>query len=322
VPTAVTVERPKTPEHGDYASPVALQLARAARRPPRAVAETLARRLATDSELAAVDVAGPGFLNFRLADAALGEIARTVVSAGDRYGRAVRPRGVRVNLEFVSANPTGPVTLASARRAAVGDALGRILPAAGFEVGTEYHVGTEYYYDRGASEQALDDLVDAVGADAARYWLVRSSPDSALDLDLDLMARQTSDNPVFYVQYAHARISSLLRDAGSLGLTAATEPVDVALLTQPREGELLRALGEFPRVIESAARLRGPHRLARYLEELAGVYYRFYDSCRVLPQGDAEPGPATGARLLLVAATRVVFANGLGLLGVSAPERM
>ncbi|WP_462186536.1 MULTISPECIES: DALR anticodon-binding domain-containing protein [unclassified Frankia] len=316
VPTAVTVERPKTPEHGDYASPVALQLARAARRPPRAVAETLARRLATDSELAAVDVAGPGFLNFRLADAALGEIARTVVSAGDRYGRAVRPRGVRVNLEFVSASPTGPVTLASARWAAVGDALGRILPAAGFEV------GTEYYYDRRASEQALHDLADAVGADAARYWLVRSSPDSALELDPDLMARQTSDNPVFYVQYAHARISSLLRNAESLGLTAATEPVDVALLTQPREGELLRALGEFPRVIESAARLRGPHRLARYLEELAGVYYRFYDSCRVLPQGDAEPGPATGARLLLVAATRVVLANGLGLLGVSAPERM
>ncbi|WP_268761659.1 DALR anticodon-binding domain-containing protein, partial [Frankia sp. AvcI1] len=168
----------------------------------------------------------------------------------------------------------------------------------------------------------LHDLVDAVGVDAARYSLVRSSLDSSLDLDLDLVTRQTSDNPVFYVQYAHARISSLLRNAEALGLPTASETADVALLTHPREVDLLRGLGEFPRVIEAAASLRGPHRVARYLEELAGVYHRFYDACRVLPQGDEEAGPLTGARLLLVAATRVVLANGLGLLGVSAPERM
>jgi len=527
VPTTVTVERPKNPEHGDYASPVALQLAKAARRPPRAVAEALAARLGENDAVARVDIAGPGFLNITLAGSALGEVARRVLAAGSGYGHAAKPRDVRVNLEFVSANPTGPVTLASARWAAVGDAMARILTAAGFTVGAEYYVndagvqvarfgasllaaaagreipadgyhgayvaeiatavraarpdlldlpegealavasgeglalmlteirstleGFGVHFDRWASEKALHDagalaqavedlraqghvydadgavwlrttdfgddkdralvksdgaptyfcadaayyrdkrgrrfdrliyllgadhhgyvarlkaisacfgddpathldviigqlvtltrggeavkmskragtfltlhdLVDAVGVDAARYSLVRSSLDSALDLDLDLVTRQTSDNPVFYVQYAHARISSLLRNAESLGLAvAAPQEVDVALLTHPREVDLLRALGEFPRVIEAAATLRGPHRVARYLEELAGVYHRFYDACRVLPQGDEQAGPLTDTRLLLVAATRVVLANGLGLLGVSAPERM
>ncbi|SNQ48578.1 Arginine--tRNA ligase [Frankia canadensis] len=527
VPTTVTVERPKNPEHGDYASPVALQLAKAARRPPRAVAELLAARLAAHAEIARVDIAGPGFLNITLAGSALGEIARRVLAAGATYGHAAKPRDTRINLEFVSANPTGPVTLASARWAAVGDALARILTAAGFAVGGEYYVndagvqvarfgasvlaaaagreipaegyhgayvaeiaaavqaarpdlldlpenealaiasseglslmlteirstleGFGVHFDTWASEKALHDagalaaavddlraqghvfdadgavwlrttdfgddkdralvksdgaptyfcadaayyrdkrgrgfdqliyllgadhhgyvarlkaiaacfgddpathldviigqlvtltrggeavkmskragtfltlldLVDAVGVDAARYSLVRSSLDSPLDLDLDLVTRQTSDNPVFYVQYAHARISSLLRNAESLGLAVAEpQAADVALLTHPREVDLLRALGEFPRVVETAATLRGPHRVARYLEELAGVYHRFYDACRVLPQGDEQAGPLTDARLLLVAATRVVLANGLGLLGVSAPERM
>jgi len=532
VPTTVPVERPKNPAHGDYASPVALQLAKAARRPPRAVAELLAERLRKDPGVADVDVAGPGFLNVRLASEALGELARTVVRAGDAYGRAGRRRGVRVNIEFVSANPTGPVTLASTRWAAVGDALARLLDAAGFDVGTEYYVNdagvqtqrfgasvlaaakdepappdgyqgayvaeiaarvladnpgllagdaaealavctragltlmleeirstlagfgvrfdvwkserslheageldaavtdlrshghvydaegavwlrttdfgddkdrplvksdgeptyfcadAAYYRDKrrrgfdrlvyllGADhhgyvgrlkalaacyednpDETLDvligqlvtlsragqpvkmskragnfltlaDLVDVVGADAARYSLVRSSMDSSLDLDLDLIARQTNDNPVFYVQYAHARICSLLRNAAALGIASVggsgelLDGVDVALLEHPREGDLLRALGEFPGVVTSAATLRAPHRLARYLEELAGVYHRFYDACRVLPQGDEEPTPLAGARLLLVEATKVVLANGLGLLGVSAPERM
>ncbi|MCK9896099.1 arginine--tRNA ligase [Frankia sp. AgB32] len=526
VPSAVTVERPKNPEHGDYATPVALQLAKAARRPPRAVAEVLAGRLAAESAIARVDIAGPGFLNLTLAGSALGEIARGVVRAGASYGHAAKPRDVRVNLEFVSANPTGPVTLASARWAAVGDAMARILTAAGFSVGAEYYVndagvqitrfgasvlaaavggeipadgyhgayvaeiaasvladrpdlldlpadealaaaagtglalmlteirstleGFGVHFDRWASEKelhdagaltaavddlraqghvfdsdgavwlrttdfgddkdrvlvksdgettyfcadaayyrdkrgrgfdqlvyllgadhhgyvarlkaiaacfgddpatsldviigqlvsltragapvkmskragtfvTLHDLVDAVGVDAARYSLVRSSLDSAIELDLDLVTRQTSDNPVFYVQYAHARISSLLRGAEALGLVVAPDSADVALLTHSREVDLLRSLGEFPRVVEAAAALHGPHRVARYLEELAGIYHRFYDACRVLPQGDEPAGPLTDARLLLVAATRVVLANGLGLLGVSAPERM
>jgi arginyl-tRNA synthetase len=552
VPASVTVERPRVPEHGDYASPVALQLARAARRSPRDVADVLAARLRADAGVASVDVAGPGFLNIRLATDALGGIARTVVRAGDRYGRAAGPAAAavggavdregeveapgaaglaereRVNVEFVSANPTGPVTLASARWAAVGDALARVLDAAGFDVGTEYYVndaggqterfgasilaaakgepppadgyhgayvaeiaakvsamhpglldaGTSdaealavctrdglrlmldeiratlvdfgVHYDRWVSEQSLHDagaltaavadlragghvydadgavwlrttdfgddkdrplvrsdgrptyfcadaayyrdkrrrgfgrlvyllgadhhgyvgrlkaiaacfgddpdatldviigqlvtlsrggapvrmskragtfltlydLVDAVGVDAARYSLVRASLDSALDLDLDEVAKRTNDNPVFYVQYAHARISSLLRNAAAAGVAVDVDGADVALLTHPREADLLRALGELPRVVEAAATLRSPHRVARYLEDLAGTYHRFYDSCRVLPRGDEEPTEVTGARLILVEATRIVIANGLRLLGVSAPERM
>jgi arginyl-tRNA synthetase len=169
----------------------------------------------------------------------------------------------------------------------------------------------------------LEDLVEAVGKDAARYALARASVDQQIDLDLDLWSRQTNDNPVFYVQYAHARISSVLRNAADLGVAlGGPGDVDVARLTHERENDLLRALGEFPRVLTSAAELRAPHRVARYLEELAGTYHRFYDSCRVLPRGDEEATPLTTARLWLCAATAVVLRNGLGVLGVDAPERM
>jgi arginyl-tRNA synthetase len=168
----------------------------------------------------------------------------------------------------------------------------------------------------------LEDLVDAIGADAARYALARTSIDQTIDLDLDLWSRQTNDNPVFYVQYAHARISSVLRNADELGLRAEAGDPDVALLGHPRESDLLRALGEFPRVLTTAAELRAPHRVARYLEELAGTYHRFYDNCRVLPRGDEEATPLNRARLTLCAATAVVLRNGLGVLGVHAPERM
>jgi arginyl-tRNA synthetase len=169
----------------------------------------------------------------------------------------------------------------------------------------------------------LEDLVEAIGADAARYALARASVDQQIDLDLDAWTRQTNDNPVFYVQYAHARIASLLRGAADLGLALGEAgDVDTALLEHPREGDLLRAIGEFPRVVASAAELRAPHRVARYLEELAGTYHRFYDSCRVLPRGDEEATPVTTARLWLCAATATVLRNGLAVLGVSAPERM
>jgi arginyl-tRNA synthetase len=525
VPGSVTIERPKNKEHGDYAANVALQLARSAGRPPREVAELVGNRLRQYPGIQAVDVAGPGFLNIRLSDAALGEIARLAVNAGKLYGHAGRRSGTRINLEFVSANPTGPVTLASTRWAAVGDALARLLTAGGHDVGTEYyfndagsqveHFGASVYaaakneptpddgyageyvqdvarqvlddnptllempvekalevctrdgialmlaeikrtlrdfgvdFDVWFSERALhekgeldtaleqlrrrgyvyendgavwlrttdvgdyrdrvlvrsngrpayeladcayyldkrqrgfdrcvyllgadhhdyvafmrgvascfgddpdvnveiilgqmvnltrhgepvkmskragnfltlDDLVEAVGVDAARYSLVRSSIDTTLDLDLDLIARQTSDNPVFYVQYAHARIASLLRNAGEMGVERGDD-FDPSLLAHEREADLLGALGEFPRVVATAAELREPHRVARYLEQLAGTYHRFYDACRVLPMGDEEAGPLTQARLWLVEATRVVLSNGLGLLGVSAPERM
>jgi arginyl-tRNA synthetase len=527
VPDDVVVERPKNPEHGDYATNVALRLAKPAGKPPRAVADLLAEELRAHPGIASVDVAGPGFLNITAAQGALGQIAVQAVIAGETYGHTDVLAGQRLNLEFVSANPTGPVHIGGTRWAAVGDALGRLLTASGAEVTREYYFndagaqidrfarslqaaatgqpvpedgyagayideiaerivlsepglldrdddeqlavfrsrGVELMWDEirgslaefgvvfdvyfsertlhetGALEKAvarlrekghvyeadgavwlrttdfgddkdrvlvksdgeptyfaadcayylnkrergfdkvvimlgadhtgyvgrykalvaamgdepdanleiligqlvnllrdgepvrmskragtvvnLEDLVEAIGADAARYALARTSIDQTIDLDLGLWSRQTNDNPVFYVQYAHARISSVLRNAAGLGI-ALGDPagVDTALLTHPREGDLLRAIGEFPRVLTSAAELRAPHRVARYLEELAGTYHRFYDSCRVLPRGDEETTPLNVARLTLCAATAVVLRNGLGVLGVHAPERM
>ena len=166
----------------------------------------------------------------------------------------------------------------------------------------------------------LDDLVDAIGVDAARYALIRSSVDQTMDIDLELWASATNDNPVFYVQYAHARLCSLARNAADLGVTS--EGADLSLLVEEREGALIRTIGEFPRVVASAADLREPHRVARYLEELAAAYHRFYDTCRVLPMGDEEPGPLHAARLALSSATRQTLANGLRLIGVNAPEKM
>jgi arginyl-tRNA synthetase len=523
-PDTVRIERPKVKEHGDYATSVALQLSKPAGRPPREVAEAIAGPLRGTPGVASVEVAGPGFLNITLDSAAQGELARTIVEAGSDYGRTTTLAGHRFNLEFVSANPTGPLHLGHVRWAAVGDALARVLQATGAEVVREYYFndagvqidrfaasllaaakglptpedgyggeyigeiakavldghpdvlqGTDaeatavfrregmalmfaeirtsladfgvafdvyfnekdlhdkgeltaaldrltaaghvypkdgatwlrtttfgddkdrvlvkadgewtyfaadaaYYLDkrergfdrvvimlgadhhgyvgryralaaaygddpdvnleiligqfvnlfkdgkplrmskRAGTTVTLEELVDAIGADAGRYALARYSTDSTIDLDLDLWARRTSDNPVFYVQYAHARIASLLRNAADLGLQRAE--LHPELLDDPREGSLLGVLGEFPRVVASAAELREPHRVARYLEELAGTYHRFYDACRVLPHGDEDPSDLHRARLWLVEATRIVLANGLALLGVSAPERM
>jgi arginyl-tRNA synthetase len=527
LPAAVTIERPRNPEHGDYATNLALQVAKRVGVAPRDLAGWLADGLAGRDGVAAAEVAGPGFINLRLAADAQGEIVRQVLSAGTGYGQGDALAGRRINLEFVSANPTGPLHLGGTRWAAAGDALGRVLSAQGAEVVREYYFndagaqidrfvqsliaaakgepppengyagayvsdvaaevlraepnalslppdesaevfrrigvglmfeeikrslhefGTDfdvyfhedslhasgqveeaveevrahghlyaadgawwlrtkdfgddkdrvviksdgapayiagdiaYFRDkrrRGfdlciymlgadhhgyiarlkAAASALDDdpdtvevligqmvnlvsdgkpvrmskragtvvtmedLVDAVGVDAARYALVRSSVDATLDIDLDLWSRRTSDNPVFYVQYAHARLASLRRNAEELGIKVpdSAEDVDLGLLTHQREGELIRTVGDFPRVVETAAALREPHRIARYLEELASAYHKFYDSCRILPQGDEEATPLTTARLALCAAVRQLLANGLALLGVSAPERM
>ncbi len=526
VPAEVAVERPRQKEHGDYATSVALQLARPAGRRPREVAELLAARLREADGVAQVDVAGPGFLNVRLAEAALGRVAVDVVRAGASYGTNEVAAGQVVNLEFVSANPTGPVHIGGVRWAAAGDALARLLEASGAKVSREYYFndhgaqidrfarsllaaatgepapedgygggyvgeiaqqvlarvpdalqqadpqevfrreGVElmfgeikaslhefgvdfdtYFHENslhesGAVERAvarlreagrmyeqdgatwlrttefgddkdrvviksdgepayisgdlayyldkrergfdrviimlgadhsgyvgrlmamcaafgdvpgthleiligqlvnllrdgkplrmskragtvlrLEDLVEAIGVDAARYALVRSSADSQLDIDLDLWARAKSDNPVWYVQYAATRAASVLRNAGEMGIA---EPdagsVDLSLLTHPRETELLLALGEFPQVVATAAELREPHRVARYLEEkVAKSAQRFWDECHVLPKGDEEVSPLAAPRLLLWRATRTVLENGLGLLGVAAPERM
>ena len=171
---------------------------------------------------------------------------------------------------------------------------------------------------------SLDDLIEVLGVDAARYALIRYSVDTTLDLDLDLWTRQTSDNPVYYVQYAATRAASVLRHAADLGI-AEPDPagVDLALLAHPREGELLLALAEFPQVVATAAELREPHRVARYLEEkVAKSAQRFWDECNVLPKGDEPVAATTAPRLLLWRATRTVLENGLALLGVQAPERM
>ena len=175
---------------------------------------------------------------------------------------------------------------------------------------------------RAGTVVAIDDLVEAIGVDASRYALARYSSDSPIDIDLDLWTKASSENPVYYVQYVHARTSSILRNAVELGLELSLDTFDPSLLAHEKEGELLRALAEFPRVVAAAAELREPHRVARYLEDTAGSYHRFYDNCRVLPMGDEDPTDLNRARLMLVEATRVVFANGLALLGVSAPERM
>ncbi|MVU78651.1 arginine--tRNA ligase [Nocardia sp. ET3-3] len=525
LPDEVKVERPRNPEHGDYATNVAMQVGKKAGMNPRDFATLLAEALSQAEGIDAAEVAGPGFLNIRLAKAAQGAIVEKILEAGENFGTAPTLAGQKINLEFVSANPTGPIHLGGTRWASVGDALGRILASQGADVTREYYFndhgaqidrfanslvaaalgqptpedgyagdyineiadtvvkanpgvlelpeterhelfrregvelmfahikktlhefGTDFdvYFNEsslfasGAVEKAietlkasgklyekdgawwiasteygddkdrvviksdgksayiggdiayfqnkrsrgfdlciymlgadhhgyigrlkaaaaafgddpdtvevligqmvnlvkdgaavrmskragtvvtLDDLVEQIGVDAARYSLVRSSVNSSIDIDLDLWTRQDSENPVYYVQYAHARTNQILGNAAAFDY-ASVAP-DFALLTDDREGALIRTLGEYPRVVATAAEMREPHRVVRYLEELAGAYHPFQSdkTLRVIPQGDDVVTPLNSARLELVKATRQVLANGLGLLGVSAPERM
>jgi arginyl-tRNA synthetase len=531
VPGTVVVERPKSKEHGDYATNVALQLAKKAGMPPRELAGLLAEELAATDGIASAEIAGPGFINVRVEAGAQGVVAAEVVAAGASYGGSGVLLGQRFNVEFISANPTGPIHLGHTRWAVVGDAIARVIEAAGATVTREFYINdrgnqmdkfgasieaaalgqpipedgyhgdyiadlaqqivaenphivdlpegersaafreagyklqlaeqqeqlagfqthfdvwyserslhdkaagvdkvahgldrlreqghlfeadgalwmrttdfgddkdrvlvrgngeltyfasdTAYYVDKrergfdvciyllGADHHGyvgrlkamaacvgddpdhnievligqlvkimrgdeeirlskragaivtLQELVDMIGVDALRYTLSRYPADSPLTLDVEEITRQASDNPVFYVQYAHARLSAILRNAADLGLGPAEgDAFDPGLLAHEKEGDLLRALAEFPRVVAAAAQLREPHRVARYLEDTASAFHKFYDTCRVLPMGDEEPAPIHGARLLLVEATRTVIANGLRLLGVSAPERM
>ncbi len=525
VPSDVTVERPKNATHGDYATNVAMRLAKPAGRPPREVAELVAARLREGAGIARVDVAGPGFLNITLDADRLGAVAQRIVEAGPAFGRTDANQGLHVNLEFVSANPTGPVHLGGTRWAAVGDALARVLEATGASVTREYYFndhggqidrfarsllasaqghpapedgyggayigeiahqiaaahpevtdlpdveaqelfrreGVElmftevkqslhdfgvdfdvYFHENslhesGAVDKAVEtlkqsgrlyfadsawwlrstefgddkdrvviksdgqaayiagdlaylrdkrargadlciyllgadhhgyiarlkaaaaafgddpatvevligqlvnlvrdgkpvrmskragtvltmaDLVDAVGVDAARYALERSAIETSLDIDLDLLVKRSNDNPVYYVQYAHARTSNVRRNAESVGI--GLDVFAPELLTTPADAALLTALGEYPRIVITAAELRAPHRVAHYLESLAGVYHRWYDTreCRVMPIGDDPISDANRTRNWVNEATRVVLANGLGLLAVTAPERM
>ncbi len=530
----VPLERPKNRDHGDWASNVAMRLAKKVGANPRELAEQIATAAAGIDGVASAEVAGPGFINFRLEAAAAGQLAQTIVEAGEAYGRGDVYDGLTVNLEFVSANPTGPVHMGGARWAAVGDSLARILQAEGADVTREYYfndhgsqidrfarsllaaylgeptpedgyggayigeiadrvvtaysedtaggdlaalpreqqqevfrsVGTQLMFEEikqrlhsfgvdfdvyfhedslhesGAVERAierlreqghifeadgaiwlrtstfgddrdrvvirsngepayisgdlgyyldkrergfeqniimlgadhhgyigrmmamveafgdvpnvnlqiligqmvnlvkdgepmrmskragtivtLDDLVDAVGVDAARYSLVRSSTDSQLDIDLDLLAKRSNENPVYYVQYAHARTRSVAANAEKAGVDHSAFAPE--LLTHETESALLGGLQEFPRVVAQAAELREPHRVARYIEELAGLYHAWYavrdGSTRVLPHGEEPVTDLHRTRLWLNDATGQVIRNGLGLLGVSAPDRM
>lgn len=528
---AVKVERPRSREHGDWATNVAMQLAKRAGRNPRELGELLAARIAAHDGVEEAEVAGPGFVNIRLSAASVGELARAVVEAGGSYGRTEGGAGKTVNLEYVSANPTGPLHIGGARWAAVGDSLARILEFSGAKVVKEYYFndhgnqidrfaasllarargeeapedgyggqyvteiaekvvadsiadgepdprelpdeqaleafrsrGVElmfaeiksslhdfrsdfdvffhedslhesgavskaierlrergvvyekegalwlrttdfgddkdrvivksdgeaayfagdlaYYLDkraRGAdncvhmlgadhhgyigrmyamaraygdtagpgenmeiligqlvnlvrsgvpvrmSKRAgtvvtLEDLVDAVGVDAARYSLVRASVDTTLDLDLDLVASRTNDNPVYYVQYAHARTCSVASNAASHGVRR--EDGFAPGLLDAVDSELLGTLVRFPDVAAQSATLREPHRVARYLEEVAAAYHTWYGKARVTPRAEEEVADLHRTRLWVNDAAGVVLANGLGLLGVSAPERM
>lgn len=526
IPATITLERPKEREHGDYATSIALQLAKPAGKNPREVAHIICELLAGTDAISKVDIAGPGFINITLNRATQAELVTTILKAADNYGKGSSLAGVRINLEFISANPTGPLHLGHTRWAAVGDSLGRVLSAAGADVKREFYIndrgnqmdlfgasveaaalgnpipedgyqgayiadlakevvarnasitslpegerhaafreaayalqlkdqqrvldtfGTHFdvwfsersLHDQGAVEHGLEklrkqghvfeeegaiwlrttdfgddkdrvltksdgsltyfssdtayyinkrergfdiciymlgadhhgyvgrlkaiaacagddpdynihvligqlvkimeggeevklskragtiitleELVEKVGVDAARYTLIRYPVDTPMVMDIDILKRNTNENPVYYVQYAHARIAAVLKNADELKIPVDPAAFDSSQLVHDRENELLGALAEFPRVVQSAAQLRQPHRVARYLEELAGTYHGFYADCRVLPMGEENPSPLHTARLLLCASTKQVIKNGLDLLGVSAPERM
>ena len=526
IPDSLELERPKNRDHGDYATSIALALAKPSGKAPREVAEIIATGLRLRTDIKAVDIAGPGFINITLNLASAGGVISTIISNGKSYGTGKVLAGVKINLEFVSAIPTGPLHLGHTRWAAVGDALGRVLSAAGAEVVREFYVndrgnqmelfgasvlsaakgearpengyhgayiediakeivktnpeimqlsgrdqadafldlaykwqlkqqqevldkfGTHFdvwfsekslyeanffqhcqdvlkakghvfeldgatwlrttdfgddkdrvmvksdgslayfasdsaYYiskrERGfdiciymlgadhhgyvgrlkalaacnnddpnynvevligqmvkimeggeevkLSKRAgtvitLEELVEKVGVDAARYTLIRYPTNTPMVMDVDILRSRTNENPVYYVQYAHARICGVLRNASDLGIKFGAQEIHPELLVHERERELIGALGEFPKVVATAAELREPHRIARYVEELAGVYHRFYADCRVLPLGDETPSELHSARATLCLATAQVIANGLELLGVSAPEKM
>jgi len=526
IPTSLTLDRPKNRDHGDYATSIALALAKPSGLAPRVIAEIIVAGLKERADIAAVDIAGAGFVNITLAKGSQGGVISNILSSGKKFGHAKKLTGVAVNLEFISANPTGPLHLGHTRWAAVGDALGRVLSAAGAKVTREFYIndrgvqmdkfgaslqaaalgearpedgyhgayiddlakeivaanpeilklsgeeqtfafrdlgyklqlaqqqnvldkfGTHFdvwfsekslydndffahcqevlkskghvfqldgatwlrttdfgddkdrvmvksdgsmayfasdsaYYiskrERGfdiciymlgadhhgytgrlkalaacngddpeynvevligqmvkimeggeevkLSKRAgtiitLEELVEKVGVDAARYTLIRYPVDTPMVMDVDILRSRTNENPVYYVQYAHARICAVLRNASDVGIKYGAELVYPELLVHERERELIGALGEFPRVVAGAAELREPHRVARYVEELAGVYHRFYADCRVLPLGDETPSELHSARATLCSATAQVIANGLELLGVSAPEKM
>ncbi|NBQ43745.1 MAG: arginine--tRNA ligase, partial [Mycobacteriaceae bacterium] len=241
--------------------------------------------------------------------------------AGDlAYYLDKRERGFDLCIYMLGADHHGYIARLKAAAAALGDDPDTVEVLIGQMVNLVRDGQPVRMSKRAGTVITLDDLVEAIGVDAARYALTRSSVDTPIDIDLELWSSASAENPVYYVQYAHARLCALARNAAELGLAPDTARLE--LLSHDKEGTLIRNLGEYPRVLQAAAALREPHRVCRYLEDLAGDYHRFYDSNRVLPQGDEQPGDLHRARLALCEATRRVIANGLAILGVSAPERM
>jgi arginyl-tRNA synthetase len=530
-PAEINLDRPKNRDHGDYATSVALALAKSAGMQPRAVAELIIKslnenNLLTEAGIAKVEIAGPGFINITLDTATQGAVVVEILNSAKKFGHGNWLTGKKINLEFVSANPTGPLHLGHTRWAAVGDALGRVLTAAGAEVAREFYINdrgnqmdlfgasiravamgqprpedgyhgeyivdlakevsaknpdliklpevesiaafrdagykvqlaqqqkvlenfgthfdiwfsekslyendffhhsleklksqghvfesesatwlrttdfgddkdrviiksdgsfayfasdTAYYVNKrergfnlciymvGADHHGyvgrlkaiaacagddpennievligqmvkimeggeelklskragtiitLEELVEKVGVDAARYTLIRYPTDTPMVMDVDLLRKNTNENPVYYVQYAHARICAVLRNAKDFGIKFGADAYKAELLSHERERELIGLLAEFPKVVQGAAEMREPHRVARYVEELAGVYHRFYNDCRVLPIGDEKATELNSARATLCQATAQVISNALDLLGVHAPEKM
>ncbi|MQA12846.1 MAG: hypothetical protein GEV09_01400 [Pseudonocardiaceae bacterium] len=269
LPSTVTVERPRDATQGHYATNLALQSAKQAGVALREFAGWLAEALRSADGVASVQVAGPGFVNLRLAAGAQAGVVGEVLAAGSRYG--------------------------------IGDAPDRF-------------VAPGWARTPAGTVMTAEQLVEEIGADAAHYALLRSGRGTAIDVEP--WSRHTDDNPVFFVQYAHSRLASLVRNGADLGVT--TAGADLGLLIDDGEDELIRTMGEFGSVVA----MREPHRVARYLERLAGAFHRFHGSCRILPMGDEEAGALHSARVALCDAARQVLANGLRLLGVTAPERM
>jgi arginyl-tRNA synthetase len=243
--------------------------------------------------------------------------------AGDlAYLRDKRERGADLAIYLLGADHHGYISRLKAAAAAFGDSPDVVEVLIGQMVNLVKDGQPVRMSKRAGNVITMEDLVEAVGVDAARYSLERSAIESVLDIDLDLLVKRSNDNPVYYVQYAHARTRQIRANAESFGI--GLDEFNPELLDQPADAALLTALGEFPRIVAAAAELRAPHRIAHYLESLAGVYHRWYDTkeCRVTPQGDAEVTPGNRTRAWLNEATHVVLANGLQLLAVSAPERM
>jgi arginyl-tRNA synthetase len=532
----IVIEKPANEEHGDFACTVAMQLARGEKKPPRAIAEAIISRLPASGGLfSRIDIAGPGFINFTVSDEAWRESLLDLEARGASFGRSTTGQGQRIQVEFVSANPTGPLHIGHGRGAAIGDTISRLLEATGWDVTREFYyndagaqisnlalsvqarclaiepgdprwpadgyqgdyirdvaaaylagetvhaddrevtaaadpqdleairrfavaclrreqdedlrafdvrfdvyslesclyaegrvdavverlVANGYTYEqdgalwlrttdfgddkdrvmrksdgsytyfvpdvayhlakwqrgfgRVVNEQGADhhstitrvraglqalqegipqgwpeyvlhqmvtvlrggeevkiskragsyvtlrDLIDEVGRDATRYFFIMRKPDSQLVFDIDLAKQQSNDNPVYYVQYAHARICSIFENAAERGIPRPTgASVNLSLLEAPEELALMKFLATLPDVVEASAQAFEPHRLTTYLQELAGLFHSFYNRNRVL----ADNPDLTAARLFLLGCVALALRNTLTILGISAPERM